>query len=79
MKNEYFKEKLTWLRLWLTILVTMVSACFAWLINNFNQLNKFLIISDIILIIGFFMALLSINQKIRNYIEYMGIEENKNE
>lgn len=71
MRKEYFKEKLTWLRLWLTILIAMVSACFAWLINNSQEVGTFLILCDIFFILGLTVIIFSINQKIRNYIEHL--------
>jgi hypothetical protein len=77
MKKNYFQEKLTWLRLWLTILVTMNSACFAWLVNNFAKVNNILIIADLCIIFVLASVLFVINQKIRNYIENM--EENEDE
>lgn len=39
--NEKLKEKLNWLRLWMTLLVTINSACIAWFISNYKNENIF--------------------------------------
>ena len=75
MKRNYLKEKLIWLRLWLTILVTLISACFAWLINSFSKASKILTFSDTAFIFVLLIILFTINQKIRNYLQHMEDKE----
>jgi hypothetical protein len=71
MDKEFIKEKLTWLRLWLTFAVTISSACIAWFVANYNKAVKIFIYADILVIIFLFISATIINQKIRKNIKIM--------
>lgn len=60
MNKEYIKEKLVSLRLYLTIVATLDSACIAWFVSYFNKAGKILIIYNILAIViltGIFVTL----------------------
>ncbi|OGH95641.1 MAG: hypothetical protein A2104_07025 [Candidatus Melainabacteria bacterium GWF2_32_7] len=71
MDKEFIKEKLTWLRLWLTFAVTIEAACIAWFVANCNKAVKIFVYSDILAIMGLIVSTIVLNQKIRKNIKIM--------
>lgn len=69
MDKEAIKEKLTLLRLWLTFLVTIGSACIAWFVANYNKVIKIFVYADILVVLILAISTIIINQKIRKNIK----------
>ena len=71
MDRDYIKEKLTWLRLWLTFAVTIGAACIAWFVANYGKAVTIFVYIDILAVLGLFISIVAINQKIRKNIKIM--------
>jgi len=71
MDKEFFNQKLTWLRLWLTFALTVESACIAWFVSNCNKTVKFFLYADLLAVCGLFILAVIINHKIRKNIKVM--------
>ncbi|OGI00018.1 MAG: hypothetical protein A2039_02295 [Candidatus Melainabacteria bacterium GWA2_34_9] len=71
MDKDFLKEKLIFLRLWLTFVITIESACIAWFVANYNKVVKIFVYADIILVLTLFISTFIINQKIRKNIKIM--------
>lgn len=50
MNKDAIKERLTTLRLYLTIVVTIDTACIAWFISNYKIYEKIILIFDLLVI-----------------------------
>ncbi len=51
MNKDYLKEKLISLRLYVTIVATLDSACIAWFVSNFSSAGIIMVIYNILAII----------------------------
>lgn len=71
MDKDFLKEKLTWLRLWLTYAVTIEAACIAWFVSNYDKAAMIFVYSDIIVVLGLVICTIVLNQKIRKNIKIM--------
>ena len=71
MKNDYLKEKLTWLRLWLTFSITIDAGCIAWFVSNYHKTIREFLYSDILVVLTFTILIIFFNQRIRKTIKIM--------
>ena len=71
MNEKFLIEKLTWLRLWLTLFVTIEVGCIAWFVANFNKTMKIFIYLDTLVVLVLIISIMVINQKIRKNIKLL--------
>lgn len=71
MNEKFLIEKLTWLRLWLTLLVTIEAGCIAWFVANYSKAVKLFVFLDVFVVVVLITSITVINQKIRNNIKKM--------
>jgi len=74
MNKDAIKEKLTWLRVWLTFLLAAVSGCIVWFINNLDNPKILLIYYDMGVIILLTSLLILINYEIIGDIKKLETE-----
>lgn len=71
MNEKFVTEKLTWLRLWLTCLITIGAASTAWFVANCNNADKIFVYADILVVLVLIISITVINQKIRKNIKLL--------
>ncbi len=67
--EEYYKQKVSYYRQWLTLFFAVEVGCIAWFVTNFNKAYKEFLTLDVFVILGLTSVLVFLNLKIRDYIK----------
>lgn len=68
-KLDGLKEDLGILKFWLSIAVASFLAVIGWLVTNYNKAELWLVITAVILLLGFAIVVFLINKKMRKIIK----------
>lgn len=63
MYKEFLKEKISFLKLWLTLLIAIDAGSTAWLFNNYEKIKFYKVCSVIFVLILVTMAIIVISKK----------------
>ena len=72
MKQDIYKEKISWYKLIFTISSAAITACIGWLVSNINFPIKSIIVLNILSIIAISFGLAVVICKIRYYFNKLG-------
>ncbi|OLA94172.1 MAG: hypothetical protein BHW64_05000 [Candidatus Melainabacteria bacterium LEY3_CP_29_8] len=67
--NEYFKEKISWYKMYAVFLLAAVSGVAAWIFNNLTNSNLFYTIVAGFALLCLFCAIIAIEIRVRYYFK----------
>lgn len=71
MNKDFLKEKISFIKLWTTILMAIVVGSTAWVVNNLDKILVSLSIATIIMVIIFIIIVLLLTRKAYRLIKEM--------
>lgn len=72
MKDDLYKEKISWYKLLFTLSATALVACIGWLVSNIDFQLKGVIILNVMSIVVISVGMSAIVYKIRYYFKKLG-------